>query len=183
MADLLQYYFIRIGSLAEIRVASALLPLQRGDRVVVRTQRGIEIAEISAPCADATKQRLGEVNCRVVRPTTDADELLVRRLERYRCEAVEACRQKLFDVGSQCTLLDVDQLFDGGTIVMQFLGEVDEAANSIAEEITAQYESVVKTKHLAELLSDGCGPGCGTGEGCGSGSSCGSACSSCSHCG
>ncbi|OYP38124.1 hypothetical protein [Rhodopirellula sp. MGV] len=177
------YYFIRLGALAEIRVASALLPLRRADRVVVRTPRGIEIGEVSAPCPAETQARLGEVVCRIVRPTTESDEILVRRLEKYRGEAVDACRQQLSAAGSRSVLLDVDQMFDGGTIVMQFLGEVDEIADSIAKEITEQYENVVKTNHLSELLSEGCGPGCGTGDGCGTTGGCGTACSSCSHCG
>ncbi|MCD0463499.1 PSP1 domain-containing protein [Roseiconus lacunae] len=179
----MQFFFIRIGALAEIRIASALLPLRRGQRVVVRTQRGIEIGHVSASCPAETQRRMGPVVCRVVRPTTESDEMLVRRLEKYRSKAVEACRKRLSESGSHCTLLDVDQLFDGGTIVMQFLGDVDDVADSIAQEVTEEYESVVKTKHLAELLSEGCGPGCGTegGGGCGTQGGCGTACSSCHH--
>ena len=37
--------------------------------------------------------------------------------------------------------------------------------------------SIVRTNHLSELLSSGCGPGCGTGAGCGS------SCAGCSGCG
>ena len=175
----MQYYFIKVGVLGEVRLASAMMAFTRGRRVVVRTERGIEVGEISAPCSDETRHRLGSTGCRIVRPTTASDELLVKRLGRYRRYAIESCRIRLKDAGSGCTLLDIDQLFDGGTIIMHFLGEVDPIADAIAKDVTDQYESIVKTKHLANLLRDGCGPDCGTSAGCGSETGCGTSCAGC----
>jgi len=85
---------------------------------------------------------------------------------------VEACQVALAESGSDAVLLDVDQLFDGGTLVMHFLGSVDAAAESITREITERYESIVRTRHFAKLLRDGCGPDCGEKDG-GCGSKCG----------
>jgi len=78
-------------------------------------------------------------------------------------------------------LLDVDQLLDGGTLIMHFLGPVDEIAESVTKEIAERYESVVRTRHFAKLLRDGCGPGCGTESGRGCGESC-SGCSAAAAC-
>ncbi|WP_372898005.1 hypothetical protein [Stieleria sp.] len=181
------HYFVRIGVLGEIRLASALAPVQRGRRVVVRSPRGIEVAEViserrsdSGRDSDSDASVVDPPGYRIVRPTTDSDELLVARLERYKTQAIEACRTRLDRSASGAMLLDVDQLLDGGTLRMHFLGDVDTDAQRIADEIAEEYESVVRTNHLAELLTDGCGPECGTTAGCGSS---GGSCAGCSGCG
>jgi hypothetical protein len=143
--------------------------------VIVRTRRGIELGEVAGahrppPALDPSK--VEHATTCIIRPTTDEDELLIRRLERHKREAIEACRRALAESGSPSTLLDVDQLFDGGTLLMHFLGPIDTIAESITTRIVAQYESIVRTRHFAKLLRDGCGPGCGTGDGGGCGSSC-----------
>lgn len=174
----MNHYFVRIGTLGEIRVASALAPVDRGRRVVVRSPRGVEVAEVIS-------QRRGSQNetsedtarYKIIRPTTQTDEQLVERLGRYKSEAIDSCRSRLSRSYSNATLLDVDQLLDGGTLVMHFLGDVDSIAKTIASEIAETYESVVRTNHLSELLTEGCGPECGTTAGCGS------SCAGCSGCG
>jgi len=168
------HYFVRIGSLGEIRRAAALIPLDRGQRVVVRSPRGVELAEITSACRH---QSPAPPNHRILRPTTESDELLIRRLERHKCDAIEACRQQMQQSRCQATLLDVDQLLDGGTLIMHFLGDPDCEAQRIADAVASRYESVVRSEHLSELLETGCGPDCGTGDGCGT-----STCGGCSGC-
>ena len=55
--------------------------------------------------------------------------------------------------GSSSILLDVDQLFDGGTLVMHFLGPVDEIAESVTKKVVDRYESIVRTRHFSKLLA------------------------------
>ncbi|WP_145172636.1 hypothetical protein [Rubripirellula lacrimiformis] len=165
--------FLRIGSLAEIHAAKAPEPLSRGRRVIARTGRGTELGEVVGPCRDSQKAADSMVS--VVRATTEEDELLIRRLDRHKREAVEACRAALAEAGSVACLLDVDQIFDGGTLVMHFLGTVDEVATTVTRSVAEKYESIVRSRHFAKLLKDGCGPDCGTGEGGG----CGGGCSGC----
>ncbi|MDB4807655.1 hypothetical protein OAH22_02240 [bacterium] len=153
----------------------------------MRTGRGTELAEIIRCLSDpATKNNFSyqetasqltsrEPTASVLRPTTNEDELLLRRLERHKREAVEACQTALAKSESQSVLLDVDQLFDGGTLVLHFLGSVDSLAESITREITERYESIVRTRHFSKLLTDGCGPNCGEQDG-----ECGSGCGGCS---
>lgn len=168
--------FLRIGSLAEIHAAGVSSPLPSGRRVIARTTRGVELACVVGPCRTPSATPL---STQVLRPTTDEDELLIRRLDRHKRRAVESCRAALRDAGSPVTLLDVDQLFDGGTLVMHFLGEVDQRAREITAAVASQYESVVQTRHFAKLISDGCGPDCGTEQGGGCSGGCGSCATGC----
>lgn len=171
-------YYVRIGALAEIHHADGPAGLQTGRRVIVRTHRGAELGQITAAVRQV--EPLPPCSTRILRPTTDQDELLLKRLERHKRRAVEACRNSLREAGSASTLLDVDQIFDGGTLLMHFLGPVDEIAQSISQRIVEEYESVVRSRHFAKLLRDGCGPGCGTEQAAGcSGSSQLGGCSQC----
>lgn len=182
----MSFSYVRIGALSEVHLAYCSLILPRGRRVIARTSRGTELAEIirclpeptvknsSAPQETTNPQVGREPTASVLRPTTKEDELLLRRLERHKREAVEACQIALAQSDSQSVLLDVDQLFDGGTLVMHFLGSVDSMAESITRKITERYESIVRTRHFSKLLSDGCGPNCGEQD-----SECGSSCSGC----
>lgn len=165
--------FVRVGSLAEVHVASTADAVTRGRRVIVRTSRGVELGEVIGPCR-ADVQPIGD-EIRILRSTSPEDELLIRRLERHKREAVEACRDELCKSGSESILLDVDQLLDGGTLVMHFLGPVDEVAERVTAEVVERYESVVRSRHFAKLLRDGCGPDCGTSEG-----GCSGGCAGCS---
>ena len=166
-------FLLRLGSLGDLYIGEWPHALERGQRVIVRTEMGVQLAETVGPFADRISivdahAAATMLRATILRVTTEQDELLIRRLDRHKREAVEACRQRLIEAGSAATLLDVDQLFDGGTLVMHFLGPVDDLAQSITGQVVEQYESIVRTRHFAKLLRDGCGPSCGTqaGNGC-----------------
>lgn len=177
--QIMHTYFVRIGALAEVHAASSEGPLARGRRVITRTPRGIELGEVLQPRRNGSPRVSPSVQ--ILRPTSPEDELLIRRLDRNKHRAIEQCRVRLAEAGSTATLLDVDQLFDGGTLVMHFLGPVDEVAESVTKEIADQYESVVQTRHFSKLLRDGCGPDCGTDQGGGCGTGC-AGCASAAAC-
>ena len=181
----MKYCFVRIGSLGEVHGAEAVFAMDRGQRVLVRTGRGVELAEVLGPrqarlgkTQDQTQdqaQNHGSVEAKpiqILRATTPQDELLIERLQQHKREAVEQCRQELSESGSDAILLEVDHLFDGGTLVMHFLGDIDKTAQTITQQVAKRYESVVRTEDLAKLLDEGCGPSCGTEEGSGCGSGC-----------
>ena len=180
----MSHYYVRIGVLGDIFVGQANASgvpsdFSYGTRVIVRTSRGVELGTILGEACSMTRGNLDSIEkmpiVRLIRPTTREDELLIRRLERHKREAVEACRVSLAESGSAAVLLDVDQVFDGGSLVMHFLGDVDETAEAITKDVSERYESIVRTRHFAKLLGEGCGPGCGTSEGGG----CGTGCSGC----
>jgi len=178
----MSYSYVRIGSLGEVHLAECPLELPRGRRVIARTARGVELAEILRSLPDSVPNQPSvpepvttttrKPTAAILRATTEEDELLIRRLERHKRKAMEACRIALAESASQTVLLDVDQLFDGGTLIMHFLGPVDDLAESITRDISERYEAIVRSRHFSKLLREGCGPECGEKEG-GCGSKCG----------
>ncbi len=166
------HYFVRLGAFSEIQVAASDAPLERGSRVILRSPRGVELGEIISPAAAA--EIAGAAPLQVLRGVGSQDEMLLARLERHKRRAIEKCRLGLSSRHSSATLLDIDHLFDGTSLVLHFLGSVDADTEAYVRELASDYESVVRTGPLAKLLSDGCGEGCGTSASKGCGGQCGS---------
>lgn len=223
-------YHVRLGALAEIHRATGPPDLGRGRRVIVRTRRGTEVAEVLDPLRENAKHRApsdgsavstlssgtdaylgnqtsdafakqtkstfddesdpspgvqsaGSQNrqnppsdgVRILRVASSSDDLLIRRLNRFRRRAVRECQLAMRQTGCPGVLLDIDQLFDGGTLILHFMG-ADQTTYQATEPVVKKYESIVRTRQLAKQLTVGCGPGCGTSDSSG----CGGSCSSCS---
>lgn len=177
-------YLVRIGFAADVFLAMpviAEMKISRGSDVLVQTPRGVELGEVlgkstplagtSAPLASASAPTL-----RIIRELTPDDRLLVERLQRYKRDAVRRCQDILAASESTAVLLDVDQLFDGNSLVLHFLGPVDAMGRELTDTIVAEYESQVQSIRLSELMTHGCGPGCGSESagGCGSSGGCAS---------
>jgi len=176
-------YFVRIGSWGDIVGCrcdgeAAFTPgmIRRGHRVICRTGRGLEIGVV-ASVSETDDEVTPEIAGVILRRTTPEDELLLARLEKYRAAAMQECRTELAQAGSMATLLDVDQLFDAGTLIFYFLETADPATEEIVQSLAARYESRVRSRHFAKLVSTGCGPNCGTADAHGGG--CSGACAVC----
>ncbi|MBB3205906.1 cell fate regulator YaaT (PSP1 superfamily) [Rhodopirellula rubra] len=191
-------HLVRIGFAGDCFVAVSLVEsatFTRGSEVLVQTPRGIELGEVlgevsvnNAGSGDTQSGDMQSGNAgseeedaptarlRIIRSLTEEDRLLVERLQRYKRDAVRRCQDVLASSDSDAVLLDVDQLFDGNTLVLHFLGPVDALGREITDQIVAEYEARVQSIRLAELMTHGCGPDCGTeaGGGCGTGGGCAS---------
>lgn len=109
----------------------------------------------------------------ILRRLTPEDRWLIDQLRRHRDRAVRHCQRALADAGFNGCLLDVDQQFDGGRLILHFLGPAD-VGREITDPIIRQYESIVRSTRLAERLTRGCGPNCGTSD-----SDCKGSCAGC----
>ncbi|MFP6753647.1 MAG: PSP1 C-terminal domain-containing protein [Pirellulaceae bacterium] len=161
-----QQFLARVGVMGYVgRFAAALpLPVSRGSRVICRTERGLEVAEL---LGDVEKVSSGEVDGTVLRIVTPSDDLLLARIEKHRDDAYRACALLLKEQQLDVTLMEVEQLFDGATLVFYFLGETTAELESITGRLAEEYESKVQFRRFAESVMEGCGPDCGTDEGAG----------------
>jgi cell fate regulator YaaT (PSP1 superfamily) len=175
-------HVLRIGALGHVgRFASAeAVRYPRGTRVIVRTGRGLETAVV---LAHAGRSTTGDLEGTILRGMTVEDELLHVRLAKGREAALSACEARLRELGLNDTLLDVEHLFDGQTLVFHFLGEPSIAARNLTAELAELYEAKVQLRRFAEAVTTGCGPGCGTEEAGGCGTACSTGCAIAGACG
>ncbi len=168
--------FVRVGAHGQVGRFQGLNAGRpsRGDRVVCRTARGLEVGLVLGPAtlggwdhetqadptaAAAIKERL---DGRIVRKLTTEDQLLWEQLQRMGGAAHEACEAWLASHQISATLLEVEPLFDGRTLYFHFLSDVPTEVQSHLNALVAIYEAEVKQSQFAQLLEHGCGPGCGT---------------------
>ena len=179
-----QLHVVRVGLLGHIgrfrTTDGACFP--RGTRVITRTARGLEVGQVlSGPDAmDAAVQPDGVL----VRGMTAEDELLAARLEKNRHAAYLACCERLGATAPAVTLMEVEHLFDGQSLIFYFLGEPTDEVEQLTAELAQAYDAQAQLSRFAETLTAGCGPGCGTDEAAGHGcASCAAGCAVSGACG
>jgi cell fate regulator YaaT (PSP1 superfamily) len=179
------HHLVRVGALGSVgrftSVDARIYP--RHARVVVRTGRGLELGEVLAEPSDEFDPQPGDGS--LLRGVTTADELLAARLEKNRQSAFAACSARLAAMELPATLMDVEHLFDGRTLLFYFLGEVTPELEELTAELAEIYEAKVQFRKFAAAVTEGCGPDCGVGEGgcssCTTGCAVASACSTRRH--
>lgn len=174
---------IRVGALGHVGRFTAVDAVRypRHSRVVVRTGRGLELGEVLAPPADEAEAAGSDGS--ILRGLTVEDQLLEVRLERNRQAAYDACVARLAELNLPATLMDVEHLFDGRTLVFYFLGEMTAELESLTDELAEVYETHVQFRRFSEAVTEGCGPGCGTEEATGGGcKTCATGCAVASAC-
>lgn len=194
-------FLVRVGIMGRVGrfQTSAAGRLKRRDRVVCRTQRGLEVGSILGPSewrapaslqpvvgrALQESQREELFDGRILRKLTAEDDLLWEQLQRLGSSAHQACEAWLDEHSVQGTLLEVEPLLDGRTLYFHFLSEVSPEVQSHLDRLVGIYEAEVQKSKFARLLEHGCGPGCGTEKavnGCGTRGGC-AVCSVAAQCG
>jgi len=175
----MDFHLVRIGALGDVgqfRSADGTR-YPRRSRVVVRTERGLELGEVLAPpeadrgarafdagpgdgvapASNAAPPASGVI----LRGMTSQDRLLEARLDKNRRAAFAACERRIAELDLPAALVDVECLFDGRALCFYFLGE---------------------TTPALDALTAGCGPDCGSEDGAGC-QSCGTGCAVAGACG
>jgi cell fate regulator YaaT (PSP1 superfamily) len=170
-----RFHLVRVGALGGVGHfwSADAMRYPRATRVVTRTPRGLEVGEVIAPPSFDSQ---AEADGSIVRGMTVEDHLLAARLDQNRQAAYEACRLRLAELGAATTLLAVEYLFDGQTIVFYFLGPQPPEIDAFTGELAEAYEAQAQIRAFADSLTHGCGPGCGTDEAAGGCGSCATGC-------
>ncbi len=160
---------------------------RRGQRVIIETDRGLEIGAIVRPATLTQARVFGTAaSGRIVRLASADDEGEMRRLAE-RAEALfEAARGEVAQAGLNLEILDIDWLLDGQTAIIQFVGK-EEGTEQFAETLGQRFGITVRCENLAvptvnepEPESARCDkPDCGKEAGGCSTCSTGGGCSSC----
>jgi cell fate regulator YaaT (PSP1 superfamily) len=162
-------HLVRVGALGHVGRFTAVDAVRypRHARVVVRTGRGLELGEVLDPPAASTEEPRSDGS--ILRGLTVEDQLLEARLEKNRQSAYEACAARLVELNLPATLMDVEHLFDGQTLLFYFLGEMTAELETLTAELAELYEAQVQFRRFTETVTEGCGQGCGTEEATGGG--------------
>lgn len=183
-------YLVSHGKNGILGVYSAAEPLslKRGQSVIVRSSRGVEIGMVLSEANVRHSHWLGAGSPgQLIRKADAADQSRRSDLTAKERELFEAGRVFVSQAGLPLEVVDVDLLFDERQAFVQFVGEeagCDRLAVALEEQfrLTVRLENVAGPGAAIENADGGCGKpecgrsaggctSCGTGGGC---SSCGS---------
>ncbi|HTQ39653.1 MAG TPA: Rieske 2Fe-2S domain-containing protein [Pirellulales bacterium] len=130
---------VRYGVMGHVsRVGSnRLIPCLRGDSVLVNTDRGVEVGEVleapSSVTGNTSKTRpAGEL----LRVMSEEDQREQQRLDITNQSILQMCSEFIAARELSITVIDVEQLFDGETIIVHYLGEPTEKLGPVAVELS-----------------------------------------------
>src|SRR5580704_8120144 len=144
-----QNHLVRVGRLGQIGSFTAVdrTCYPRRARVIVRSERGLEVGEVLASPGPIGGASMGDPSITggsILRGMTEADELLALRLERNRQSALAACTARLAVLRLPVALVDVEHSFDGRTLRFYFLGETTAEVEAVVAELAELYEAEVQ---------------------------------------
>lgn len=176
-------FVVSHGKSGAVGCFSAQTPmhLDRGDRVVVESVRGLEVGEVLGEANQAQMRLLGpQLAGYLLRPLSPADATQWQQLQDQGQQLIDAAN----GCGYSLTILDADVLLDG-QCVLQYLAAQEEDWAPLIERLAKVYAGPIRLENLAipkekEPEHAGCGkPDCGQSEGgcstCSTGG-CGSSC-------
>jgi cell fate regulator YaaT (PSP1 superfamily) len=132
----------------------------RGEEVIVRSDRGLEIGQLLCPATPATMSMLTEpTHGRIVRRMTEQDQLENERLHDSERIEMEACNRFVEQRHLQMELVDVEHLFGGERIVFYFLAEKRVDFRDLVRDLAREYQTRIEMRQIgvrdeAKLLAD-----------------------------
>ena len=172
------------GDFGRFRAGMAL-DLRRGSRVVVRTERGLELGQVLRSATDRHARFMpGAAVGELLRRAGPDDEAQARRMKERAALLLERGEARIAEQGIPVALLDAEVLLDGQHALLHLVrwGECD--LRELVRPLSVEMELAITPAERgapAPAEAPGCGD-CGSGGGgcgdCGSGGGCGTGCGS-----
>jgi cell fate regulator YaaT (PSP1 superfamily) len=133
---------------------------RRGDSVVVRTERGLELGEVLCEASERAVKLIAEpTGGQIVRRLSEEDQAEVARIRQAEVGAFETCNRFIADRKLQMELVDVEHLFGGERIVFYFLAEKRVDFRELVKDLAREYRTRIEMRQIgvrdeAKLLAD-----------------------------
>jgi cell fate regulator YaaT (PSP1 superfamily) len=132
----------------------------RGQDVIVRTERGLEVGQLLCPTTPRAVELIAEpTRGRIVRPMTDPDRAERERLCVVEERELETCARFVQQRHLQMELVDVEHLFGGERIIFYFLAEKRVDFRELVKDLAREYQTRIEMRQIgvrdeAKLLAD-----------------------------
>jgi cell fate regulator YaaT (PSP1 superfamily) len=133
---------------------------RRGDDVIVRTERGLEIGHVVCEASPKAVAYLEEpTSGRIVRALTENDRDERDRLRRLERDELATCVRYVQERKLQMEPIDVEHLFGGERIVFYFLAEKRVDFRELVKDLAREYHTRIELRQVgvrdeAKLLAD-----------------------------
>jgi cell fate regulator YaaT (PSP1 superfamily) len=132
----------------------------RGEDALVRTERGLELAQLLCPATPQAVALIVEpTHGRIVRKLSEHDRVERARLRALEANELEMCTRFVQQRRLQMELVDVEHLFGGERIVFYFLAEKRVDFRELVKDLAREYQTRIEMRQIgvrdeAKLLAD-----------------------------
>jgi cell fate regulator YaaT (PSP1 superfamily) len=133
---------------------------KRGDEVVVRTERGMELGQVVCEASPRALELLSEpTRGRIVRRLGEGDRTERARLSQAEEDELANCARFVNQRRLQMELVDVEHLFGGERIIFYFLAEKRVDFRELVKDLAREYQTRIEMRQIgvrdeAKLLAD-----------------------------
>lgn len=179
-------FLVNYGHAAEIGRFRPTEPLacQRGDQVVVRTPRGLELGIVRCECTVQQAKLLeGAFVGELLRAASDEDDKIATGISARGRTLLEDARALIAELTLPLEILDVEITLDGHRVTLYHVRWAECDERPLVSALSKKYEAMVGMRDLAlPAGANACGqPNCGNQGGgnctsCGTGGGCSTGC-------
>ncbi len=136
------------------------LEYRRGDKVIARTDRGLEAGEVLCEADRYAVLYLTEpTEGQILRKMTRDDSRELAQIKDRTHEEIKTCRQYVERLALQMTLIDVDHIFGGERIVVYYLSESRVDFRELVRQLAGEFQTRIEMRQIgvrdeAKLLAD-----------------------------
>jgi cell fate regulator YaaT (PSP1 superfamily) len=132
----------------------------RGTRVIVRTERGLEAAEV---LCEASQYALGilkdPAEGQILRAMTPEDTLELQRISEQALRELVVCQQYVDKLSLPMQLVDIEHVFGGERIVIYYLAENRVDFRELVKLLAGEFQTRIEMRQIgvrdeAKLLAD-----------------------------
>ena len=161
-ATMTKTYVVRYGQMRYLGEYTGLAGQEhpRGQRVVVRSDRGTELGEVLSPATDRTALFLeNPVQGEILRAATAEDLESVGKLPELQKQGFEACREFIAKRRLQMDLVDVEAIFGRDRMVFYYLAEKRVDFRELVKDLARALQTRIEMRQIgvrdeAKLLAD-----------------------------
>ena len=122
--------------------------LKIGDRVLVETDRGLEMGEITIPVMEPDAEKITTPLTHIERPCTKEDLEQQKENRAKETEAFEICRQKIREHGLKMKLIRADYTFDRRKLTFFFSAEGRVDFRSLVKDLASEFRTRIELRQI-----------------------------------
>jgi cell fate regulator YaaT (PSP1 superfamily) len=155
-------YIVRHGAMRSLGEyeAGEETTYERGDDVVVRSDRGLEVGQVLCPATPPAVELIKDAtHGPIVRLLSAEDRHQLERLHEAEHHEMDTCCRIVGERQLQMELVDVEHIFGGERIVFYFLAEKRVDFRELVKDLAREYKTRIEMRQIgvrdeAKLLAD-----------------------------
>jgi cell fate regulator YaaT (PSP1 superfamily) len=124
------------------------LELHVGDKVIVRTKRGVELGRVVVANHEVPGKAVRKPLEKVIRKASSSDLETASRNEKLAARAARVCEEKVAEYGLDMRVISTEVVFDGNKIVISFFAEERVDFRKLVEELARRFHTRIEFRQI-----------------------------------